>query len=165
MLEPTPPGIESVVVAAGTHNVLHAVLTVSLHDADSVAVRYGVAGAALDSVTPVTIAHDSQQLHVLGLLPRTAYRMLVLAYGNDLSAESDTVAFTTGDLPADLPSYQAGGTDPSPGFVAFAANTYGIVIDNTGRVVWYRELPGGMTLNFQPQPSGTLSHPPGDRRD
>ena len=75
---------------------------------------------------------------VLGLLPRTAYRMQVVAYGNDLSAESDTLAFTTGDLPADLPSYQAGGTDPSPGFVAFAANTYGIVIDNTGRVVWYR---------------------------
>ena len=28
------------------------------------------------------------------------------------------------------------------------------MIDNTGRVVWYRQLPGGMTLNFQPQPTG-----------
>ena len=160
VLEPTPPGIESVAVAAGAHNVLHAVVTASLLDADSVTVRYGVAGATLDSVTPVAIAHDSQQLDVLGLLPRTAYRMQVVAYGHGLSAESDTVAFTTGDLPADLPAYQAGGTDPSPGYVAFAANAYGIVIDNTGRVVWYRALPGGMTLNFQPQPTGHyLTHP------
>jgi len=99
VLEPTPPGIASVAVAAGAHNVLHAVVTASLLDADSVTVRYGVAGATLDSVTPVAIAHDSQQLDVLGLLPRTAYRMQVVAYGHGLSAESDTVAFTTGDLP------------------------------------------------------------------
>ena len=159
-VEPTPPGIESAAVAAGMHNVLHAVVTVSLHDADSVAVRYGLVGAPLDSMTPVSIAHDSQQLDVLGLLPGTAYHLQVIAYGNDLSASSDTLEFTTGNLPADLPAYQAGGTDPSPGFVAFAANTYGIVIDNTGRVVWYRQLPGGMTLNFQPQPTGRyLTHP------
>ena len=118
------------------------------------AVRYGLLGTPLDSTTPATIAHDSQQLDVLGLLPGTVYQMQVVAYGNDLSAMSDTLEFTTGNLPADLPSYQAGGSSPSPGFVAFAANAYGIVIDNTGRVVWYRQLPGGMTLNFQPQPTG-----------
>ena len=67
-------------------------------------------GTPLDSTTPVTIAHDSQQLDVLGLLPGTAYQMQVIAYGNDLSAMSDTLEFTTGNLPADLPSYQAGGS-------------------------------------------------------
>ena len=160
VLEPTPPGIESVAVAAGPHNVLQAVVTVTLHDADSVVVRYGLLGTPLDSTTPAIIAHDSQQLEVLGLLPGTAYDMQVIAYGNGRSALSDTVKFTSGNLPADLPAYQAGGPDPSPGFVAFAANSYGIVIDNTGRVVWYRQLPGGMALNFQPQPTGRyLTHP------
>jgi len=167
VLEPSPPGIESVAVAAGPHNVLQAVVSVTLHDADSVAVRYGMLGTPLDSTTPVIIAHESQQLDVLGLLPGTVYQMQVIAYGNNVSALSDTLELTTGNLPADLPSYQAGGSSPSPGFVVFAANAYGIVIDNTGRVVWYRQLPGGMTLNFQPQPTGRyLTQPvtaaPGD---
>jgi hypothetical protein len=39
--------------------------------------------------------------------------------------------------------------------VAFAAGRYGLVIDNTGRVVWYRRFdPAGPGLNFQAQPNG-----------
>ena len=78
---------------------------------------------------------------------------------------SDTVAFTTGDLPADLPSYQAGGSEPVSGLRGLR-----------GECLRHRdrqhrpsgrgtaELPGGMTLNFQPQPTGTVPHPAGDRR-
>jgi hypothetical protein len=147
-------------VAAGAHNVLSAVVTAFPRDADRVAVRYGIRGSALDSATPLGVANDSVDLLVLGLLPATAYQMQVVAYRGRNSATSDTMAFTTGALPPDLPAYHAGGSDPSPGFVAFAANAYGVVIDNTGRVVWYRLLPGGMTLNFQPQPTGKyLTHP------
>jgi hypothetical protein len=57
-------------------------------------------------------------------------------------------------LPTDLPSYSASGSDPLPGFVVFAAATYGIVIDNTGRIVWYRRFPEGPGLNFMAQPNG-----------
>ena len=154
VLGPSGPSVEYAAVAASPYNVLSAVVTVSVRGADSVAVRYGLLGNALDSTTPRTVAHDSVDLPLLGLVPAAAYQVQVVAYGEGAPALGDTLEFTTGALPADLPSYEAGGPDPSPGFVAFAANRYGIVIDNTGRVVWYRSLPGGQTLNFQPQPTG-----------
>jgi hypothetical protein len=150
-----PPLVERSAVAAGPQNVLSAVVDATVQDGDSVAVQYGIQGAALDSVTPASVAPpDSLQLPVLGLLPSTAYVMQVVAWGRGGTAEGDTLTFTTGPLPAGLPSFSAGGSDPSPGLVAFALGTWGLVIDNAGRVVWYRALPGGATLNFQPQPTG-----------
>ena len=155
MLQPAPPVIESATVAAGQYNALSAVVTAQVLGADSVAVRYGVGGGTLDSVTPAQVLPTgSLNLPVLGLLPATAYQMQVVAYGSGSPTLGQMLDLTTGALPADLPAYSAGGSDPSPGFVVFAAGNYGIVIDNTGRVVWYRQLPGGMTLNFQPQPTG-----------
>src|SRR5436190_1114175 len=55
---------------------------------------------------------------------------------------------------SDLPHYAASGADPSPGYVVFAAGFYGVVIDNTGRVVWYRRFPNGPGLTFMAQPNG-----------
>jgi len=166
---PPPPAVVSAAVAPGPHNVLSAVVSTVLQHSDSVAVRYGV-GTALDSISPVVVpSGDAAAVPVLGLLPATAYSLQVVAWGADTVATGETLAFTTGALPANLPSFSAGGSDPSPGFVAFALDTWGLVIDNTGRVVWYRALPGGATLNFQPQPTGRYAtHPvtaaPGDLR-
>jgi outer membrane protein assembly factor BamB len=70
------------------------------------------------------------------------------------------MSFTTGSLPADLPRFTASGADPSPGYVAFAAGNYGMVIDNTGRTVWYHRFPNGPGLNFQPQPNGRYTARP-----
>jgi hypothetical protein len=50
--------------------------------------------------------------------------------------------------------YRASGTAPGPGFVALAAGPYGLVINNTGRVVWYHRFPNGPGLNFMAQPNG-----------
>ncbi len=148
-------------IAAGPHNVLSAIVTVSLLNTDSAAVRFGIAGEKLDSVTPVTpLSSDQTTLPVLGLLPATSYRLQVAAYGDGPPTTSDTLSFTTGSLPADLPAYSAGGSDPSPGYVVFGADPYGLVIDNTGRVVWYRHLDGGPTLNFQVQPTGRYTTSP-----
>jgi hypothetical protein len=72
----------------------------------------------------------------------------------------DEVRVTTGALPADLPSYDASGPDPSSGYVVFAAGAYGLVIDNTGRVVWYRRFPEGPGLNFMAQPNGRYAARP-----
>ncbi len=155
---PTPPGPEILesAVAANPTNVLSAIVTVRAQLADSVAVRYGVTGAALDSETPpVTLAGDVSELAVLGLLPSVQYTLQVVAYGADRSVEGAELAFGTGALPADLPQYTTSGPDPSPGFIAFSASMYGLVIDNTGRVVWYYRFPNnGPGLNFQPQPNG-----------
>jgi hypothetical protein len=45
--------------------------------------------------------------------------------------------------------------------VVFAAGPYGIVIDNTGRVVWYRRFEYGAGLSFAAQPNGHyVARPP-----
>lgn len=161
---PAPPTLPTVLhasVAPGPHNVLSAVVSVSFADADSARVRFGTEGAALDSLTPMmSLPSDSADFPVLGLLPDTLYRLQVIAYGEGGSTPGDTLLLTTGALPADLPAYTAGGPEPTPGFVVFAAYPYGVVIDNTGRVVWYRHLDGGPTLNFQVQPTGRYTTSP-----
>lgn len=159
-LQPVSPTIEQAAVVPGAYSVLSAVVTAVVRDADSAVVRFGIQGMALDSTTPAVVPQDSATLLVLGLLPATHYQLQVVAYGAGAPAHGDTLELTTGLLPSDLPSFTAAGTDPSPGFVAFAIGTYGVVIDNTGRVVWYRQLPGGMTLNFQPQATGTYFSQP-----
>jgi hypothetical protein len=158
---PSPPEIVASRVTANPNNVLSAVVTVRVRFADSVAVRYGLAGAPLDGATPaVTPVADSALVPVLGLLPDTGYTLGVVAYGEGQTV-AETFAFQTGTLPTDLPPYVAGGSDPSPGYVLFAAGRYGLVIDNTGRVVWYRRFPDGVGLNFEAQPTGRYyAHPP-----
>ena len=79
--EPTPATVERTAVATGPYNTLSAVVTAILQDADSVRVRYGIRGAALDSTTPVMPAGDSVDVQVLGLVPETEYRLLLVAYG------------------------------------------------------------------------------------
>ena len=67
-----------------------------------------------------------------------------------------------GALPEGVPQYATAGTNPADGYVAFGAGAYGLVIDNTGRVVWYHHFPNGPGLNFQAQPNGRyVARPPG----
>src|SRR2546427_4892698 len=134
---PPTPAILASAVADNPSNVLSAVVTGRVRRADSVAVRYGLAGSALDSATPaVTLAGDSVLVPGLGLLPDSRYILRFVAYGGDHAVLGDSLAFGTGTLPADLPRYVASGADPSPGYVVFAAGLFGLVIDNGGRGGW-----------------------------
>jgi Arylsulfotransferase (ASST) len=130
---------------------------------DSARVRYRVTGGA-DSLTPA-VAFTSDQddtVAVLGLLPETAYEMYLVVYGGEPSSVDSQVSqphsFTTGALPVDLPTYIASGSVPLEGYVVFSASPFGIIIDRTGRVVWYKRFPGvgGPSLNFMAQPTGSL---------
>ena len=155
---PYAPAIEAASVAPNPQNVLSAVVTLRARRADSAVVRFRLADdlpSAADSVTPaVPLAGDSAVLPVFGLFPASSYVARVVAYGPGGVTSSDALHFTTDMLPADLPSYEAGGSDPSPGYVVFAAGRYGLVIDNTGRVVWYRRFSDGAGLAFMAQPTG-----------
>lgn len=157
------PVVDQVRAEPGPHNAVSAVIRAEISAADSAVIRYGLAGAALDSLTPTfdglpdsgTVAFP-----LLGLLPESSYLLQVVAFGHGAAVTSERISFTTGPLPADLPAYAAGGTDPTPGYVVFGAYPYGVVIDNTGRVVWYRHLDWGTTLNFQVQPTGRYTTSP-----
>ena len=122
--------------------------------ADSVVVRYGTS-SSLDSVTPaVVVAGDSATAPVLGLVASTRYTFRVLAFGAGLTVSSGPLSLITDSLPSDLPHFTTSGTDPSPGYLVFAAGQYGLAIDNGGRVVWYHRFPGGPGLNFEAEPTG-----------
>jgi arylsulfotransferase ASST len=155
---PAAPAIDAAAVAPNPQNVLSAVVALRARRADSALVRFRLAAdlpSAADSATPaVSVSVDSAVLPVLGLLPASSYVARVVAYGPGGVATSDSLAFVTDMLPPDLPRYEAGGSDPSPGYVVFAAGRYGLVIDNTGRVVWYRRFPDGPGLAFMAQPTG-----------
>ena len=153
---PAPPAIAHAMASPAPVNVLSAAVTLQLQHADSAIVRFGtVPSGALDSATPaIPVVSGSATIPVLGLLPGTAYAMHAVAHGGGGTTLSDLLHITTDTLPSDLPRYVAGGTDPSPGYVVFAAAGYGLAIDNTGRVVWYVRLADAATLNFQPQPTG-----------
>ncbi len=150
--------IEMASAQANAMNVLSAFVSVRVRDADSVAVRFHLMGAppGSDSITPAVVpVGDSATIPVLGLLPEHDYILHPVAYRAANSVLGDTIAFTTGALPPDLPQYVAGGADPLPGYVVFAARLYGLVIDNTGRVVWYRKFPNnGPGLSFMAEPDG-----------
>jgi hypothetical protein len=146
------PELEMSVAAGRPENVLSALVTARTRFTDSARVRYGMAGETLDSVTPSVRASDGLiAVPVLGLLPQTAYRLQLVGFGRGGRVESEILELTTAVLPDDLPSFQAGGPAPPPGYVVFAAGSYGLAIDNTGRVVWYTRFDGGPGLNFQPQ--------------
>jgi hypothetical protein len=154
------PEIVVSAVAPNPNNVLSAVVTAEVRSAVSVALRFGSAGM-LDNVTPaVVVDGETVTIPVLGLLPEREYELRLEAYGCG-TATGAALGHVTSSLPADLPVYVASGPDPSPGYVAFAAGGYGLVIDNTGRVVWYHRFPNGPGLNFQPQPTGRyVAFPP-----
>lgn len=152
---PSAPVLEAVAATTRPGNVLSVLVTGRARFADSVAVRYGVEGTALDIVTPAEALADSEiVLPVFGLLPDTNYELQLIAYGDAGIVSSEPLHITTGSLPEDLPRFVASGPAPSPGYVLFSAGMYGIVIDNTGRVVWYARFDLGPSLNFQAQPNG-----------
>jgi hypothetical protein len=153
ILPPPAPVIDMAAVAPNPNNVLSAVVSVRVRNADSVFVW--LHPTADDSVTPATApVGDAASIPVLGLRPEQRYLLRTVARGPGGTVLGETLEFTTGALPADLPRYTAGGADPSPGYVVFAAGLYGLVIDNTGRVVWYHRFPLGPGLNFMAQPNG-----------
>jgi len=149
------PEILDARATAGTENVLSAVVTLELGSVDSVAVRYASTGAPALNQTPVQVRPPSEtEILVLGLMPETTYRFEAVAWRGDAMVVHDLAPLTTGAVPDDLPTYVAGGEKADPGFVAFAAGSFGLVIDNTGRVVWYHRFPNGPGLNFMAQPDG-----------
>jgi hypothetical protein len=160
---PAPPVVVATRVTSNPGNVLSAVLGAVTIRADSVVVRYTVAGSGLETVTPaVPVIDDAAVVPVLGLLPEARYVLRVVAYGAGQTVEGDALEYVTASLPDDLPHYTASGSDPTSGFVAFSSGRYALVIDNVGRVVWYRAFANGAGLNFQPQPSGRYALRPPD---
>ena len=156
LVEPTcvAPVVSRATAMADPANALRAFVHGVVSGADSVVVRFGT-DATRDGMSPAIVpVGDSIVTPLLGLEAARRYGAQLVAYNRCSTSASDVVAFETSALPPDLPRYTAEGTHPSPGYVVFGAGSYGLVIDNTGRVVWYHRFPQGPGLNFQAQPNG-----------
>ena len=154
---PLAPEIVATVVAANPHNALSALVKVRARHGDSAWVHVAAHdAAAADAVMApaARLTSDTATVLVLGLHPERRYVVRVGVGGPGGVVLGEPLSFTSGPLPPDLPRYGAGGDDPSPGYVVFAAGRYGVVIDNGGRVVWYREFPWNVGLSFMAQPNG-----------
>lgn len=152
---PQGPVIGSAAVRENSTNVLSVMVAVRVTNADSVGVTFSTDGASFIATPAARVTGDSAVVPVLGLRPIQRYIIKPVAYRANESRVGDAIEYTTGALPSDLPSYVASGSDPSPGYVVFAAGKYGIVIDNSGRVVWYRRFAdNGPGLSFEAEPNG-----------
>ena len=162
-LEPSvcaAPSISGVAVASNPTNVLSAFVTADVRDADSIVVRFATAAGAGGSTPAFVPNADSTVVVVLGLFPATEYGAQLVAFNRCGVTESHAASFATAALPTDVPTYTASGSAPSPGYVVLAAGKYGLVIDNTGRIVWYHRFANGPGLNFQAQPDGRYAARP-----
>ena len=155
------PTVTGVQVTPNATNVLSVFVTGDVRNADSIMVRFASVAGNKDSTPASTVTGDSAVAVVLGLFPTTEYAAQLVAINRCGTTASQAIPFTTAALPTDLPSYVAGGAAPAPGYVVFAAGKFGLVIDNTGRVVWYHRFTNGPGLNFQAQPNGRFAARPG----
>jgi hypothetical protein len=144
-------------LAAGPENVLSAEVTVRATGYRYASLRY-TDGAGHAGETPLyAFGPDSTaRPALLGLAPERSYDVqIVLVDPGELSV--DTLPLTTGSLPDWLPAVTPLGTDTTSGFVILSIPDGPVIVDNTGRVVWYRYDPDITLVNFQAHASGVYT--------
>jgi hypothetical protein len=143
-------------VSANPHNAISAVALVKARLADSAFVRFWSAGGAV-TTSPAYAFHDDTLVvvPVLGLDTARMYEIEAgLWFGDSVAMGVDTATFHSGSLPAWVPTVGTSGADTSPGFLALSFRDGPVIIDNTGKVVWYRHFPNGTLNSFQAHADG-----------
>ena len=159
---PTPPAIGNLAVAGNSNNVLSAIATQTVTNADSARVVFWT-GSGAKVGTPFTTDVSSGRILVLGLRPSTAYNFAVEAIGSGGTATSDTVTFTTDSLPTFLASSSISSASPSSGGCIITAlndgsTGYVTAFDSVGQVAWYRAFPGGKpAVEVKQQTNGNIT--------
>ena len=156
------PELIAAQVLPDTASVLRATVRMLVRNADSVTVTWRLAGESTEYAAPAAVVSgDSVRIPLLGLYGASRHLITATAWNRGYHLPT-ALELVSGALPADLPVFSAGGTDPFPGFVVFQSGVYGLAIDNTGRVVWYHRFASAPGLNFQPQANGRyVARPPG----
>jgi arylsulfotransferase ASST len=160
----TSPGLASARLQANPNNVLSALITFDT-EGDSARVVYAGKNQPPDSTPFIRLHQGTDTIAVLGLRPRTTYRGVIEISNGSSVARSDTLVYTTEDLPdlvrrisitttgnagssLTLTSAQVGGDT----VVAFA-------FDSSGTIRWYRRFPGKESVSgdLKQQPNGDFT--------
>lgn len=150
------PRFVSAVAAANPNNAISAIVTVTATGYDSVYVRFWHDTVAAERTPSVPFGSDSVvSFPVFGLDTAANYSFEVnLERQNKAAAPVDTINHASGSLPAWVPTIGVLGTDTSSGFLLLSLPNGPVIITNAGRVVWYRERPGGVLGSWTGQPNG-----------
>lgn len=146
-------------VEALPENLLAAAVVVHAEGYDSSYVEYQ-AGAGPALRTPAVGFGDDTlaRIPVLGLDTASAYDFRVrLARAGATDTTVDTLAFTSGSLPAWIPVIGSLGTSAESGYLALSIPAGAVIVDNTGKVVWYHHSPNGVLNSFQAHPNGSYT--------
>jgi len=158
-VEPQPeprPTFIGAQARANPHNTISAVVTVAASGADSAFVRFWRDGEPSGRSPAYAFAGDTVvAVPMLGLDTNAAYAVETnLVWADTVTEAFDTTDFTSGALPAWVPQAGVQGSDTTPGFLALSYPEGPVIIDNSGKVVWYRFFPNGVLNSFQAHGDG-----------
>ncbi|MEO8294151.1 MAG: arylsulfotransferase family protein [Gemmatimonadota bacterium] len=153
------PRFVSATIAANPANTISAEAVIIAHNYDRAFVRFWAAGTSVDSTPVFPFAGDSTlRVPILGMDTSATYSLeinLISAAG--AQTKVDTEGFTTGTLPTWVPAISAIGTDTTPGFLSMSFPLGAVIIDNSGKVRWFKSLDGGVLNTFQAHRNGTYT--------
>lgn len=158
--EPGPaPVFYSASVEANPVNTISAIVSVEAARFDSVRVRYFAAAGPVQATPGFSFEGDSTiEFPVLGLDTVSDYSFeVVLTRAGRPDAIADTLAFSSGSLPEWVPVAGAAGTDTTPGYVLLGVPDGPVIVDNTGKVVWYKTAPDPILNSFHAHANGRYS--------
>lgn len=146
-------------------NVLSVIAMVNAQNAYELCIEYETDSTNTYRTSRTRIKSEKTRIDVLGLKPNTTYKMRAIAFsstGTQVTSESQFI--TTSFLPEDMPSFSVNfSSSPSPGYVMMgitysipSTKSYALIVDNTGRIVWYRKFEGPVA-DFQKHPNGTYT--------
>lgn len=151
-------------VEANPNNAISALFTTHATGAGTVRIEIGGEPTGTRVSREVPIGAESVKIPLLGLLPETDYAFRpVLQSPSGAAVVGQWIPFRSGSLPDSIVPIVATTTgDVQPGLTLLSPRRSGnpphpaIIIDQTGRVVWYHEVSAGLG-DFQLQPNGHLT--------
>ena len=149
---PTGPGIARLGVAQNPYDALSTVVSLTATHVDSARVVYGADGEPQLATPYCQMRGDSARITTLGLRPNTHYYHVVEAVGSGIRVVSDTLYFTTGDLPPFLSNVHLDMTGRAgDGYILTAVTLFqtdtvaaAVAFDTAGQIRWYRAFTAGV---------------------
>jgi hypothetical protein len=146
-------------VKANPVNTISAIVSVEAARFDSARVRYLASGGPMQRTPGFSFESDSTiEFPVLGLDTASDYSFeVILTRAGHPDVIGDTLAFSSGSLPEWIPVIGAAGNDSTPGYVLLGLPDGAVIVDNAGKVVWYKTSPDSVLNSFHAHANGRYS--------
>ncbi len=171
------PTVSHVSAVTNPYNVLSSLFKADVNNVVSVRVTYTPESGPSGTTPDVAVSSGSVAIPILSLMPEMKYTLQLRAMGAKGNAvDTEPVSFRTGALPSSLPAFTVNeqpGVEPGFTMIALIQGLFSgsgsssgvdsgpiagpLIVDHTGRIVWYREAFDGVVSDWQKQPDGTYT--------